>query len=45
AVRLRVLVETLGEMHAVADQDSVVRIDEQVHLAVDLSRTAVLPRP
>jgi thiamine transport system ATP-binding protein len=43
-VRLRVLVESLGEMHAVADHDSAVRIDEQVRLAVDMSRTAVLPR-
>jgi hypothetical protein len=32
-------------MHAVADHDSAVRIDEQVRLAVDMSRTAVLPRP
>ncbi|HLN76191.1 MAG TPA: ABC transporter ATP-binding protein [Nocardioidaceae bacterium] len=42
-VRLRVLVEGLGEMHAVAQQDSDVRIDHEVRLAVDLTRTAVLP--
>ncbi len=42
-VRLRVLVEGLGEMHAVAQQDEDVRIDHEVRLAVDLARTAVLP--
>ena len=42
-VRLRVLVEGLGEMHAVAQQDADVRIDHEVRLAVDLARTAVLP--
>ncbi len=44
-VRLRVLVEGLGEMHAVARQDADVRIDHEVCLAVDLARTAVLPAP
>ena len=43
AVRLRVLVEGLGEMHAVAPQDADIRIDHDVRLAVDMSRTAVLP--
>ncbi|GAB2739408.1 ABC transporter ATP-binding protein [Nocardioides pakistanensis] len=42
-VRLRVLVEGLGEMHAVAPQDADVRIDHDVHLRVDMGRTAVLP--
>ncbi|HEU4513506.1 MAG TPA: ABC transporter ATP-binding protein [Nocardioidaceae bacterium] len=42
-VRLRVLVDGLGEMHAVAPQDADVRIDHDVRLAVDMSRTAVLP--
>ena len=42
-VRLRVLVEGMGEMHAVAQQDADVRIDHEVRLAVDLARTAVLP--
>ena len=42
-VRLRVLVEGLGEMHAVAAQDADVRIDHDVCLRVDLARTAVLP--
>jgi thiamine transport system ATP-binding protein len=42
-VRLRVLVEGLGEMHAVAPQDADVRIDHDVRLRVDLARTAVLP--
>jgi thiamine transport system ATP-binding protein len=44
-VRLRVLVEGLGEMHAVAPQDADVRIDHDVMLGVDLTRTAVLPAP
>ena len=42
-VRLRVQVEGLGEMHAVAAQDADVRIDHDVCLRVDLARTAVLP--
>ena len=42
-VRLRVLVEGLGEMHAVAAHSADVRIDHAVRLTVDLSRTAVLP--
>lgn len=42
-VRLRVLVDGLGEMHAVAPHGSDVRLDHEVRLAVDLSRTAVLP--
>ena len=44
-VRLRVLVDGLGEMHAVAPQDADVRIDHEVLLGVDMARTAVLPRP
>jgi thiamine transport system ATP-binding protein len=44
-VRLRVLVEGLGDMHAVAPQDSDVRIDHEVGLRVDMGRTAVLPAP
>ena len=44
-VRLRVLVEGLGEMHAVAPQDTDVRIDHDVRLRVDMGRTAVLPEP
>lgn len=44
-VRLRVLVDGLGEMHAVAPHDADVRIDHDVRLAVDLRRTAVLPAP
>ncbi|HEX6486386.1 MAG TPA: ABC transporter ATP-binding protein [Nocardioidaceae bacterium] len=44
-VRLRVLVEGLGEMHAVAPQDADVRIDHEVLLRVDMGRTAVLPAP
>ena len=42
-VRLRVLVDGLGEMHAVAAHSADVRIDHAVRLAVDLSRTALLP--
>ena len=44
-VRLRVLVDGLGEMHAVAPQDTDVRIDHDVRLRVDMGRTAVLPAP
>jgi thiamine transport system ATP-binding protein len=44
-VRLKVLVEGLGEMHAVAAHDADVRIDHEVLLRVDMSRTAVLPGP
>ncbi len=44
-VRLRVLVDGLGEMHAVASHDADVRIDHDVTLRVDLARTAVLPGP
>ncbi len=43
-VRLRVQVDGLGLMHAVAAHDADVRIDHQVRLGVDLARTAVLPR-
>ena len=43
AVRLRVVVEGVGEMHAVAHPDVPVPTGEDVHLAVDLTRTAVLP--
>ena len=42
-VRLRVLVEGLGEMHAVAAHEADVRIDHEVLLSVDMARTAVLP--
>jgi thiamine transport system ATP-binding protein len=42
-VRLRVQVEGLGEMHAVASHDVDVRIEHDVRLSVDMSRTAVLP--
>jgi thiamine transport system ATP-binding protein len=42
-VRLRVDVEGLGELHAVAGHDSDVRIDHHVRLRVDLARTAALP--
>jgi len=42
-VRLRVAVDGLGEMHAVATHEADVRIDHDVRLAVDLARTAVLP--
>jgi thiamine transport system ATP-binding protein len=44
-VRLRVLVEGLGEMHAVAAHDAELRIDHDVRLRVDMGRTAVLPGP
>ncbi len=43
-VRLRVLVEGLGQMHAVAGHDARVGLDQEVCLTVDLGRTAVLPR-
>ncbi len=42
-VRLRVQVDGLGEMHAVATHDADVRIDHYVCLRVDMARTAVLP--
>jgi thiamine transport system ATP-binding protein len=42
-VRLRVRVEGLAEMHAVAPHDADVRIEHDVRLRVDMSRTAVLP--
>lgn len=42
-VRLRVQVDGLGEMHAVATHDADVRIDHHVCLQVDMARTAVLP--
>ena len=41
--RLVVDVDGVGEVHAVADQDSPVRVGHEVALAVDLSRAAVLP--
>ena len=40
--RLVVAVEGVGEVHAVADQDSTVRVGDTVRLAVDLARAAVL---
>ncbi len=42
-VRLHVLVDGLGDMHAVASHDADVRIDHDVLLRVDMARTAVLP--
>ena len=42
-VRLVVEIEGVGQVHAVADQDSAVRVGEVVHLVVDLTRVAVLP--
>ena len=42
-VRLRVLVDGIGDLHAVAGRDADVRIDHEVRLTVDLSRTALLP--
>ena len=41
--RLVVDVDGVGEVHAVADQDSPVRVGHEVALGVDLSRAAVLP--
>ena len=40
--RLVVDVEGVGQVHAVADQDSSVRVGDQIRLGVDLSRAAVL---
>ncbi len=40
--RLVVEVDGVGEVHAVADQDSTVRVGDRIRLGVDLSRTAVL---
>lgn len=42
-VRLVVDADGVGQVHAVADQDSTVAAGEVVHLGVDLARTAVLP--
>jgi thiamine transport system ATP-binding protein len=42
-LRLVVDVDDVGEVNAVAHQDSPVRVGEDVRLAVDLTRTAVLP--
>jgi thiamine transport system ATP-binding protein len=42
-LRLRVDVEGVGEVHAVADQDAPVRVADEVRLLVDLGRVAVLP--
>jgi thiamine transport system ATP-binding protein len=41
-LRLKVRVEGLGEVHAVAEQDSPVRVADEVRLSVDLGRVAVL---
>lgn len=43
AVRLVVDVEGVGEVHAVAEQDSPVKVGHEVPLALDLAKTAVLP--
>jgi thiamine transport system ATP-binding protein len=43
ALRLRVAVDGVGEVNAVADQDSPVRVADDVRLLVDLARVAVLP--
>ena len=42
-LRLVVDVEGVGEVHAVAEQDSPVRVADDVRLQVDLGRVAVLP--
>jgi thiamine transport system ATP-binding protein len=42
-VRLTVAVPGVGDVHAVADQDSPVQVGHDVTLALDLARTAVLP--
>jgi thiamine transport system ATP-binding protein len=42
-LRLVVDVEGVGAVNAVADQDSRVRVADDVRLAVDLGRIAVLP--
>ncbi|MGZ4499165.1 MAG: ABC transporter ATP-binding protein [Nocardioidaceae bacterium] len=44
-VRLTVDVEGVGEVHAVAEQDSGVSVGHLVRLDVDLSRAAVLAEP
>ena len=41
-LRLKVQVAGVGEVHAVAEQDSPVRVADEVRLAVDLARVAVL---
>ncbi|MGN6575813.1 MAG: ABC transporter ATP-binding protein [Nocardioides sp.] len=41
-LRLKVDVAGVGEVHAVAEQDSPVRVADEVRLAVDLGRVAVL---
>jgi thiamine transport system ATP-binding protein len=42
-LRLVVDVEGVGEVQAVADQDSPVSVGHDVRLRVDLARAAVLP--
>jgi thiamine transport system ATP-binding protein len=42
-LRLVVDVEGVGEVHAVAEQDSPVRVTDDVRLQVDVGRIAVLP--
>jgi thiamine transport system ATP-binding protein len=41
-LRLKVAVAGVGEVHAVAEQDSPVRVADEVRLSVDLGRVAVL---
>jgi thiamine transport system ATP-binding protein len=41
-VRLKVDVAGVGDVHAVAEQDSAVRVADEVRLSVDLGRVAVL---
>ncbi len=41
-LRLKVRVTGVGEVHAVAEQDSPVRVADEVRLSVDLGRVAVL---
>ncbi len=41
-LRLKVQVAGVGEVHAVAEQDSPVRVADEVRLSVDLGRVAVL---
>jgi thiamine transport system ATP-binding protein len=41
-LRLKVEVAGVGEVHAVAEQDSPVRVADEVRLSVDLGRVAVL---
>ena len=42
-LRLVVEVESLGEVHAVADPDAAIEVGHDVRLGVDLGRIASLP--